>query len=265
MPQRGYAAGRPSGPVDAGARPYGPIDTAPVTAPTVAEAVDKLFTRYDANADGSITSTEILAVLDPDASSTNLATRLASVIAAIDGNADGKLTTDEVRAAVNALDTDADGTVERGEWWSGVSSDSSAIDLGLLLRAHAGRDGGYGFGGYGYGYGNGEPRTLAEVAAGAFERLDADDSATVTLSEALSYMTAHSRGADLTAEFTNVFKVIDANADGSITLAELTSAIGSLDSNQNGLLDTADISLSQIDGLTVALTGVLMHDLGISC
>ena len=253
MPQRGPAA-RPTAPPD--------TTTAPA-APTVAEAVATLFTRYDLDLNGSITAGEIQSVLDPDASATNLATRLASLVTAIDGNADGALSNAEVTAAVAALDTDADGLIERSDRTPGGTPDSTTIDIGALLRAHGPRGPG--------GPGGGEPgaggaaRTLAQVADGVFARVDADDNASISLSEALSYIDAHDRGADLAAEFTGLFNAADSNHDGSLSLAELTTAITTLDTNQNGSLDMADTALDQIGGLSVELAGVLTHGLGIGC
>lgn len=251
MPQRGPAAGQP------GALP---TTATPPAAPTVAEAVAQLFTRYDLDSNGSITAAEIQSVLDPDATASNLATRLASLVTAIDGNADGKLSNAEVTAAVTALDTDADGLIERSDRPQTGTPDSTAIDIGALLHAHGPRGDGDAGGGPG-----GAPRTLAQVADGVFARVDADHNAAITLSEALSYLDAHDHGADLATEFTGLFNAADTNHDGSLSVAELTAAITPLDTNHNGSLDPADTALAQVGGISVELAGVLTHELGLAC
>jgi hypothetical protein len=55
---------------------------------TIAQVVEKVLTRFDANSDASISLTELLSVLDPTGTGLDVATKAAALLAEVGGNSD---------------------------------------------------------------------------------------------------------------------------------------------------------------------------------
>jgi len=237
----GPAGGRTNG-------THGPDPLA--SAPTIAQVVDGVFTRLDANTDGSITLTELLAVIDPDGDSTSATTLATSVIAKIDANVDSALSKAELTTAVTALDTNHDGRLDRSEHAAGAPQDGASDPLGVLLQARLPHGD------------HAEPaaRTIAAVVDGVFTRFDADASTTITLSELLAVLDLKATRTDFDARVASLVTQLDSNADHGLSRAEITAAVTQLDTDQSGTLDRADHVSGAMAADDVALIGILLHD-----
>lgn len=109
------------------------VEPAPVA---IADLIDGVFTRFDSDANASITLVELLGVFDADGKHVDLATLLTSLVAQIDTDADSALSLAEITAAVNSLDSDQSGTLERSELHDGAAQDTTPELIGILLHAH---------------------------------------------------------------------------------------------------------------------------------
>lgn len=227
----------------------------PPTPPTIAQAVDRIFTRFDGNTNASITSAELLAILDPKGTHTALATAVTQLITAVDSNGDGSLSKAEVTAAITTLDTDGNGTLDHADHTAPPSGSTTPNPLGLLL--------GRGPVGHGHG-GPGDlgtpptPPTIAQVVDGAFARFDTNASTTISLTELLAVLDPSGTHTERDAALTTLFAQVDTNADSSLSVAEVTAALTALDTNLDGVLDRADHS-GQPHDAAVDLIGVLLH------
>ena len=224
------------------------VHTAP-TPLTIAQVVDNVFTRFDANADATISLTELLSVLDPTGTRTDVATKAAALLAEVDSSGDTSLSTAEVTAAVARLDTNLDGRIDRSDHVDG-SSDADNDVLQMLLHGrgpHGDRP---------------VPTALAieAVIDGLLTTFDGNNDASITLTELLSGLNAddeHHLG--LTTLIEQIVKDLDSNADGSLDSLELTAAVDALDVDQNGLVDFAEVGPVASDSAAVDLVGLLMH------
>lgn len=224
------------------------VPTAP-TPLTITQVVDKVFTRFDANADGSISLTELLSVLDPTGTHTDVATKAAALLAEVDSNGDTTLNKTEVTAVVTKLDTNLDGRIDRSDHVDGSSDDDNDV-LQLLMHGrgpHGDRPAP-------------TPLSTEALVDRLLTRFDANDDASITLTELLSGLDAddeHHVG--LTTLVEQMVKDLDSNGDGSLGTVELTAAVDALDVNQNGLVDFAEMGPVAPDSAAVDLVGLLMH------
>ena len=227
----------------------------PPAPPTIAQAVDAAFTKFDADSTGTITSAELLTVLDPKGTHADAATDVAALITAVDTGADGTLSQAEVTAALTKLDTNGDGSLSRADHVAGSTPDAAAHLLGALMDR-----GGPGRGGPGGDHGAPPPvQTVTQVVDAIFTGFDADASSTIALSELLAVVNANGTDAHHSTEVTTLFGLLDTNADASLSKAEITTAVTALDSNADGTLDHSDFVPGQSHDNVLQLMGVLHH------
>lgn len=231
------------------APPPGHAATTPPLPPTIGEVVDGVFSKFDADLDGSITQAEVLNVVDPTGRFTELVTRVTNLVSTIDGDADGALSKAELTTAVTALDTNQSGTLDAGE---APGHHAAADDISWLLRGH----------GPGPLAAEAASRPIAEVVADVFQRLDANDDAGISLSEMLGLLDAGNWPIDFTALATGLFTQIDSNADNVLSNDEVTAAVNLVDTNQDGTIGPGDLLPEQFDQQSVELIGLLVHGLG---
>lgn len=222
------------------------IPSAP-TPLTITQVVDNVFTKFDANADASISLTELLSVLDPIGTHTDVANQAAALLAEVDSNGDTAMSKTEVTAVVTKLDVNLDGRIDRSDHVDG-SNDSDMLQLLLHGRGpHGDRP---------------VPAALSieAVIDGLLTKFDANNDASITLTELLSGLNAddeHHVG--LTTLIEQMVKDLDSNGDSSLGTVELTAAVDALDVNQNGLVDAAEMGPVAPDSAAVDLVGLLMH------
>ena len=228
----------------------------PPLAPTLAEVVDKVFDRFDADADGLITQAEMATAIDPNATHTDLATRINSLVTQIDGDASGSLDKDEITAAITALDSDSSGTLTRSELPAKPVSGSEEASISLLLQGpHGGR------GGRGADRGEPEPVVIADLVEQLFADLDGNADASISLAELLAHVdTGHK--IDFTALASEAFTQLDTNADQGLSAAEIGAALAAVDSNQNGSIDPGELTPELFDQASIELIGLLVHEFG---
>lgn len=220
------------------------------TAPTVDTVVDKVFTRFDGDADAVLTVAELVTVLDPAGSSSTLATELAAQVTVIDSDGSGTLSKAEVTAAVTALDSDADGLLDRSERAT-LRDDGSQTILDSILGG--GRHGG--------GGGRVEvSRSFTDAVEAIFTVYDADSSTTISLSELVANLHSHRKGTDVSTLASELMTAVDSNSDGALSATEITAAVTALDTDGDGLLERSDHAGTS-DDATVQLIGVLLHHL----
>jgi Ca2+-binding EF-hand superfamily protein len=233
----------------------------PPTPPTIAQAADAAFTKFDTDSNGTITSAELLSVLDPKGTHADAASDVAALITAVDTGADGTLSKAEVTAALTQLDTNGDGSLSPADHVAGSTPDAADHLLGALL----GRGGpGHGDGGGGGDHGAPPPvQTVTQVVDALFTGFDADTSTTIALSELLAVVNANGTDAHHSTEVTTLFGLLDSNADASLSQAEVTAAVTALDSNADGTLDHSDFAPGQPQtnphDNVLELMGVLHH------
>jgi len=233
-------ASRPGGLGEPGSHSHPPLtggdnsdQTNPIQ-PTIAELVNAVFSRFDADADGNITLDEMLSALDPTGKTQSLVTQIASGASAVDSNADGSLSKDELGAVVSLQALQADTSSSK----PAASRDNSGE------RRH----------------GNGHAGDSDDADAGHDTSDSTNTDATgLSLSELLGF--SDSATIDFTALATNVFTLVDANADSVLTSSEVTAALTRLDSNQDGVLDHADQPLDHFDQASIELIGLWAHAL----
>ena len=216
---------------------------------TILQVVDNVFTRFDANADASISLTELLSVLDPTGTRTDIATKAAALLAEVDSNGDTSLGRAEVTAVVTQLDTNLDGRIDRSDHVDGSSGSEDDV-LQLLL---------HGRGPHGD---RAEPAALSTEAIidGLLNKFDGNDDASITLTELLSGLNAEDRHhLGLTTLIGQIVADLDSNGDSSLSTVELTTAVDALDIDQNGLVDFAEVGPEAPDSAAVDLVGLLMH------
>lgn len=243
--------------------PRGPSGQPPVadtaraepTPPTVAEAVDNVFSRYDANADGALTLAELLAVIDADGTHTAVAERAAATVTATDTNGDKSLSKAEVTALVTKLDTDADGLLERSDR-SATGADATAFEQASVLLFARGLHGGPGDGGGPRG--DGIERTVIDAVDSLFTRYDADSSTTISLSELLAALDPKGTRTELDAKVTSLFTAVDANGDAALSLAEITAVVAQFDTDGDGTIERGEHPAADA-GDAVQLIGILLH------
>lgn len=251
MPPLGDAmAGGPPG------RPalYGSMFTPPA-APTIADAVDNVFAKFDADANTLITAVEMLKVLDPNGTHTGLDTLINNIVTQLDTNADSSVSKTELTTALTALDTDGNGLLDRADH-ALVRADIGVPGLLDLMGHGHGRDGDHGPGDPGTPP---VPLTIAQVVDGVFTRFDADASTTISLTELLAVFDPRDTGNHHADDVTALFAALDTNADKAISVAELTAAVTALDTDGNGTLTHADHLPGQLPDGMVELIGVLLH------
>lgn len=214
------------------------------TQPTVAELVDKVFSRFDANADGSITLEEALNAIDPRGVTSDLVVQFTHSAASLDGDADGSLSKEELTAAITAQSQAAHQLIEAATWADHAANDEEFGD-------HPSKDG------------------------------DAEGSSGNVM---MSLFGSSGRPIDFAAMASSVFAQIDSNADNTLSADEVAAAValvdaGGFDSSVISTLDTSAIAslvtaaahpdqpLDHFDQLSVELIGVLAralnpHDCG---
>lgn len=227
-------------------------------APTIAQVVDSVFTHFDADASGTITAAELVAVLDPKGTRAHTAAEVAALIAGVDTGADGSLSRAEVSAALTTLDTNGDGMLSRADHVRG-SETETAEDL---------LDGLMGHGGWGHGGGVDRPehggtppmaQTVAQVVDAIFTGFDADASTTISLSELLAVADPKGTHTHEAAEITALFAALNTDGDTSLSKAEITAAVTALDTHADGTLDHSDFKPGQAHDNVLELMGVLHH------
>lgn len=112
--------------------PGNPDEPKPKDPPTVAEVVDELFARFDANKDKSLSLAELTAVLDPQAKHAKLDAALARVVALVDTNGDKQMSQAELTAAVGTLDTNHDGVLDHHDHLPGPEDDGEGGSIDLV-------------------------------------------------------------------------------------------------------------------------------------
>jgi len=227
-------------------------------APTIAQVVDSVFKHFDADASGTITAAELVAVLDPKGAHANTAAEVAALIAAVDTGADGSLSRAEVSAALATLDTNGDGMLSRADHVRG-SDTETAEDLldGLMGHGGWGHDGG----GDKPGHGGTPPvaQTVTQVVDAIFTGFDADASTTITLGELLAVADPKGTNTHEAAEMSALFAALNTNGDTSLSKAEITAAVTALDTNGDGTLNHSDFVPGQAHDNVLDLIGVLQH------
>lgn len=101
---------------------------------SVTDAVEAIFTVYDADGSTTLSLSELVANLHSHRKGTDVSTLASELMAAVDSNSDGALSTTEITAALTALDTDGDGLLERSDHVAGSSDDASVQLIGVLLH-----------------------------------------------------------------------------------------------------------------------------------
>lgn len=239
-----------------------PVDAARAepTPPTIAETVDNVFSRYDANADGALTLAELLAVIDADGTHTEIADRAAATVTAVDTNGDKSLSKAEVTTLVTKLDTDGDGLLERSDR-SATGADATAFEQASVLLFARGLHGGPGdggLGGPGGPRGDGIERTVIAAVDSLFTRYDADTSTTISLSELLAALDPKGTRTDLDAKVTSLFTAVDTNGDAALSLAEITAVVAQFDTDGDGTIERGEHPAADA-GDAVQLIGILLH------
>lgn len=231
-----------------------PVVHAAPAAQTIIQVVDNVFTKFDANADASISLTELLSVFDPTGTRTDAAARAAALLAEVDSSGDKVLSQTEVTAAVTSLDTNLDGRIDRSDHAAGTDDeDKDLVEMLLHGRGPQGDRPAP------------TPLTTEAVVDRLLSKFDDNGDQSLTLTELLSGLNAddeHHVG--LTTLVTQMVKDLDSNADSSLSTVELTAAVDALDVNQNGLVDFAEMGPVAPDSAAVDLVGLLMqhgHDL----
>lgn len=112
--------------------PGNPDEPKPKSPPTVADVVDELFARFDANKDKSLTLAELTAVLDPQARHARLDAALAKVVSLVDTNGDKLMSQAELTAAVGTLDTNHDGVLDHHDHLPGPEDDGEGGSIDLV-------------------------------------------------------------------------------------------------------------------------------------
>lgn len=242
-----------TGPSTGGRGGHGPNGTVTgddSTAPAIDTVVEKVFTRFDGDDDGTLTVAELVTVLDPAGSSSTLATELTAQVTVIDSDGSGTLSKAEVTAAVTALDSDADGLLDRSERAT-LRDDGSQTILDSILGG--GRHGG--------GGGRVEvSRSVTDAVEAIFTVYDADSSTTISLSELVANLHSHRKGTDVSTLASELMTAVDSNSDGALSVTEITAAVTALDTDGDGLLERSDHA-GTTDDATVQLIGVLLHHL----
>lgn len=230
------------------ARPPGDGDGAAPTPPTVQQMVDHQFARLDGNDDGALTAAEMLAVLDPQGTRTEVATRVAALVAAADADRGGSVSPAELTTLLSRLDTDHDGSIERSDR-DAAGADAAAFDLASVLLFH--RAGG--------GPREPAPKSIADAATAILGRFDGDANASISLAELLQRLDPRGDRDALEARIVGWLPAADSNGDQSISQAELTAALTRVDADHDGLLERAELHPQDGSDATVALIGVLLH------
>lgn len=233
---------------DNGSTATPPVAPQAPAARTIAEVVDTIVSRFDANSDGAITSAEVLAVVDPSGTRTTVQQSVASAFTAVDTNQDGSLSKAELTTAVTALDTNGSGTLDRAD--HPAAGTGTPDPLMVLLG-----------GPHGHGGPGGEPPalTVGALVSGAFTRFDADLNTTIALSELLAVLDPKAAHPTFDTALGTLFKQLDTNGDSGLSQAELTTALGAVDTDASGTLDHAELDAAHGTGGGVDLVGVLLH------
>lgn len=212
----------------------------PLAALTITEVADQIFLRFDSDASGTISVSELLAVLDPDGDQADLPADLGQRLATVDTNSDSGVSKDELTTALTALDVDGSGTLDPGER---PASDSDFVSVVLHARRHVG------------GPVEREPLTVTDAVDTIFTVFDTDGSDIISMDELLASLPSRGRkgGADTDTLAEQLVALIDSDGDGALSLAEVTATVTLLDTDLDGTLDS-------LHGAgDVALIGVLLH------
>jgi Ca2+-binding EF-hand superfamily protein len=212
----------------------------PLAALTITEVADQIFLRFDSDASGTISVSELLAVLDPDGDQAELPADLGQRLATVDTNSDSGVSKDELTTALTALDVDGSGTLDPGER---PASDSDFVSAVLRARQHVG------------GPVEREPLTVTDAVDTIFTVFDTDGSDIISMDELLASLPSRGRkgGADTDTVAEQLVALIDSDGDGALSLAEVTATVTLLDTDLDGTLDS-------LHGAgDVALIGVLLH------
>lgn len=212
----------------------------PLAALTITEVADQIFLRFDSDASGTISVSELLAVLDPDGDQADLPADLGQRLATVDTNSDSGVSKDELTTALTALDVDGSGTLDPGER---PASDSDFVSVVLRARQHVG------------GPVEREPLTVTDAVDSIFTVFDTDGSDIISMDELLASLPSRGRkgGADTDTLAEQLVALIDSDGDGALSLAEVTATVTLLDTDLDGTLDS-------LHGAgDVALIGVLLH------
>lgn len=212
----------------------------PMAAPTINELVDQIFVRFDADANGTIAVSELLAVLDPDGDQPTLQADLTTRMASVDTNADAGVSRDEITTALTALDTDGSGTLDPGER---PVSDGDFLHVVLKARARIGDPA------------DRSPLTVTEAVDNIFTVFDTDGSDLISMDELLAHLQPRGRkgSVDTATLADKLVALIDSDGDGTLSVAEVTAVVAQLDTDLDGTLD------SHHGSGDIALIGVLLH------
>lgn len=212
----------------------------PLAALTITEVADQIFLRFDSDASGTISVSELLAVLDPDGDQADLPADLGQRLATVDTNSDSGVSKDELTTALTALDVDGSGTLDPGER---PASDSDFVSAVLHARKQVG------------GPVEREPLTVTDAVDTLFTVFDTDGSDIISMDELLASLPSRGRkgGADADTLAEQLVALIDSDGDGALSLAEVTATVTLLDTDLDGTLD----SLHGAGDVT--LIGVMLH------
>lgn len=221
-----------------------PATDAAGTQPTIAELVDKVFSRFDADADGTISLSEALNAIDPRGTSDDLVTKFTTAAAGIDGDASGSLSKEELSAALTAQSPAAHLLVDAAHWAEHAANDEDFGDHPAKDDDSDGSSGNVWMSLFGS---SGRPIEFAALASSVFTQIDSNADNTLSADEVAAA----------------VALVDTSSFDASVLSGLDTSAIASIVTNAAH----PDQPLDHFDQLSVELIGVLAralnpHDCG---
>lgn len=214
--------------------------------PTLAEFVDQFFTTFDADADGSITVEEMLAVLDPTAAHRGFDKHVGRVLAAVDADGDLGISRTELETALTRLDAEQQG---KPDGPPGRLHSATVQLVKLALKAEDDSS---------------EPPpppppppppTLTEFVDKLFETFDADGNVSITLEEMLAVLDPDARHPGFDKHVGKVFAALDADLDLGLSREELETALVRLDAEHPGKPEDMP---GRLHAATVQLVGLAL-------
>lgn len=223
--------------------------------PTVSSIEGSIFEFFDANIDGVIAFSEVVATLDPQGQSLDLPQFVQQMLATIDSNADQKLSLPEVHAVIGKLDTNGDGVLSPADLLKAlIDSSQQPVSAAMVTLALNGLP-----------PGSATPasrgQALTTVVDTLFTRFDANKSSSLSLGEFTAVLDPQHRQQQVDDALAALVTQVDSNRDGQMSRAEVAAAVATLDADHNGTLDARDhLPAAPGDG-SVDLIGLLMPQL----